>query len=60
MASNALVRLEMDDGKVEKEERYLGELRKRIRDVQQGPDGLVYVVTDEANGQLLRLSPARR
>lgn len=36
----------------------LTELRSRIREVQQGPDGLLYVLTDEENGSLLRLEPA--
>jgi glucose/arabinose dehydrogenase len=37
----------------------LTELRQRIRDVRQGPDGLVYVLTDEENGALIRLEPAQ-
>ena len=37
----------------------LTDLRQRIRDVRQGPDGLVYVLTDEDNGAVLRLEPAR-
>ena len=57
MAPGRLVRLTMKGGKVASEERYLGDLGQRIRDVQQGPDGLVYVVTDEDNGRLLRLRP---
>jgi aldose sugar dehydrogenase len=36
----------------------LRELRQRIRDVREGPDGLLYVLTDETNGVLLRLEPA--
>ncbi|MBZ5579818.1 MAG: PQQ-dependent sugar dehydrogenase [Acidobacteriia bacterium] len=36
----------------------LTEMRQRIRDVRQGPDGLVYVLTDEENGALIRLEPA--
>ena len=36
----------------------LAELRQRIRDVRQGPDGLLYVLTDEDDGALLRLEPA--
>jgi glucose/arabinose dehydrogenase len=59
MQPGALVRLVLQDGKVAKEERYRGELGARIRDVQQGPDGLVYVVTDEGAGRLLRVRPAR-
>jgi len=39
-------------------ESLLGDLRRRIRDVRQGPDGLLYVITDETDGALLRLSPA--
>jgi glucose/arabinose dehydrogenase len=38
-------------------ESLLGPLRQRIRDVRQGPDGLIYVLTDDQNGALLRLSP---
>jgi glucose/arabinose dehydrogenase len=37
----------------------LTDLRQRIRDVRQGPDGLVYVLTDEENGALIRLEPAQ-
>jgi glucose/arabinose dehydrogenase len=59
LASNALVRLTLENGRVTKEERYLGELGARIRDVQMGPDGLLYVLTDAGNGRLLRLTPAR-
>jgi aldose sugar dehydrogenase len=57
MQPGRLVRLTLENGKVAREERYLGDLDERIRDVQQGPDGLVYVVTDEDNGRLLRLRP---
>jgi aldose sugar dehydrogenase len=35
----------------------LGELNQRIREVQQGPDGLLYLLTDEEAGSLLRLEP---
>ena len=40
-------------------ESLLVELRQRIRDVRQGPDGLLYVLTDEKNGAVLRIEPAR-
>ncbi len=60
MTPGALVRLEMSNGQVTREERYLGEVNARIRDVQQGPDGLLYLVTDADNGQLLRVLPASR
>jgi aldose sugar dehydrogenase len=39
-------------------ERLLSELHQRIRDVREGPDGLLYVVTDEDDGALLRIEPA--
>jgi glucose/arabinose dehydrogenase len=38
-------------------ERLLGALHQRIRDVRQGPDGLLYVITDEDDGALLRIEP---
>ncbi|MCI0595582.1 MAG: PQQ-dependent sugar dehydrogenase [candidate division Zixibacteria bacterium] len=52
-----LVRLELKEGRVTKEERYLGYLHERIRDVRQGPDGLLYLLTDNPEGRILRLSP---
>jgi glucose/arabinose dehydrogenase len=57
MQPGALVRLVVENGKVTTEERYLGELGDRIRDVQQGPDGMLYVVTDEGDGRVLRVVP---
>ena len=39
-------------------ESLLGDLRQRIRDIRQGPDGLLYVLTDEKDGALLRIEPA--
>jgi aldose sugar dehydrogenase len=42
----------------QRREALLRELRQRVRDVKQGPDGLIYVLTEEANGALLRLEPA--
>ena len=36
----------------------LTELHQRIREVRQGPDGLLYLLTDEPNGALLKLEPA--
>ncbi len=38
-------------------ESLLVDLRQRIRDVKQGPDGLLYVITDEAAGAVLRIEP---
>jgi glucose/arabinose dehydrogenase len=53
-----LVRLTLDDGRVTGEERYLGDLGERIRDVRQGPDGQLYLLTDSRDGQILRVVPA--
>jgi glucose/arabinose dehydrogenase len=39
-------------------ESLLADLRHRIRDIRQGPDDLLYVLTDEADGALLRIEPA--
>lgn len=58
LAAQALVRLELDGAKVTHEERLLRELGLRIRDVAQGPEGNLYVVTDESDGMILKLSPA--
>ena len=41
-------------------ETILPELRQRIRDVRQGPDGLIYILTEESDGAVLRLEPARQ
>jgi glucose/arabinose dehydrogenase len=57
MVPGALVRLELQGGKVVKETRYLGDLRERIRDVQQAEDGSIYVITDSPKGRVLRLQP---
>ena len=60
LAGQALIRLQLEDGgKVVAEERLLGDRGARIRDVRQGPDGAVYVLTDSDDGMLLRLTPAR-
>ncbi|MEJ2453242.1 MAG: PQQ-dependent sugar dehydrogenase [Candidatus Thiodiazotropha sp.] len=53
-----LVRLELKDDKIVHEERLLQGKLGRIRDVRQGPDGLLYLLTDEDNGKLIRLLPA--
>jgi len=58
LAVPMLARLEMSDGKVVKEERLLEDMGERIRDVRQGPDGLLYLLTDSAEGRVLRLKAA--
>jgi glucose/arabinose dehydrogenase len=52
-----LVRLKLDGEKVVSEERLLKGVLGRIRDVRVGPDGLIYLLTDEAHGALVRLEP---
>jgi glucose/arabinose dehydrogenase len=53
-----LVRLRLDGEKVIAEERMLKNTVGRIRDVRSGPDGLIYLLTDESRGVLARLEPA--
>ncbi|WP_166223586.1 PQQ-dependent sugar dehydrogenase [Pseudomonas atagonensis] len=55
LVSQELIRLQFDGDKVVHEERLLGELKQRIRDVRQGPDGYLYVLTDEEKGSLYKL-----
>jgi len=50
-----LVRLVLDGSRVVAEERLLADLNARIRGVHEGPDGSLYVLTDGANGKILRL-----
>ena len=52
-----LVRIEMENEKAVAEERLFKNAFGRIRDVRQGPDGFIYLLTDERNGRLLRLRP---
>jgi glucose/arabinose dehydrogenase len=59
LAGAMLVRLEVNGEKVGTEERLLQNLRERIRDVRQGPDGALYVATDNANGRILRVAPGK-
>ena len=58
LSSQALVRLTLDGEEVKGEERI--PMGARIRDVRQAPDGSVYLLTDEENGKILRLSLADR
>ncbi len=59
LAGQMLVRLELDGEKVTKEERLLANLRERVRDVRQGPDGALWLLTDSGNGKLMRVTPAK-
>jgi aldose sugar dehydrogenase len=58
LAGQVLMRVTLDGNKVTGEERLLREISERIRDVRQGPDGLIYLLTDATNGRILRLRPA--
>lgn len=55
MAGTSLIRLDLDGDAIVGEERLLAERGERIRDVRVGPDGYVYVLTDDDNGKLLRI-----
>jgi glucose/arabinose dehydrogenase len=55
LVSSKLVRLQLENGKVTGEEWLLQDRGQRIRDVQQGPDGAIYVVTEAPDGELLRI-----
>jgi aldose sugar dehydrogenase len=57
LADRNLIRLTLDGDRIVGEERLLGDLGARIRDVRVGKDGSVYVLTDDDNGRLLRLQP---
>jgi glucose/arabinose dehydrogenase len=59
LVSQTLSRLEVDGDKVVKEERMLQGINDRIRDVRQGPDGAIYLLTDASKGRILRLAPAK-
>jgi glucose/arabinose dehydrogenase len=59
MKDTRLVRLVLENGKVTGEEHLLKDRGQRVRDVRQGPDGALYVVTDQDNGELWRIAPRR-
>ena len=58
LASESLVRLTFTNGAVSSEERF--DMDDRIRDVQQGADGLIYLITDSGSGRILRVRPRAR
>lgn len=55
LAKTCLIRLELEGDRIVAEERLLSERKERIRDVRVGPDGLLYLLTDDAGGKLLRV-----
>jgi glucose/arabinose dehydrogenase len=56
LVGRQVVRLSVDDKRVRSEEKLLLNTL-RFRDVEQGPDGALYLLTDEENGKLLKLTP---
>ena len=59
LITKGLVRLVFEGDRVVGEEHLLAERGRRVRDVRQGPDGALYVVTDESDGGLLKITPRR-
>ena len=57
LRAEALIRIELDGRNVVHQQRLLKALNERIRDVRQGPDGYLYLLTDNPDGRLLRLLP---
>ena len=59
LRDEALVRLVIENGRVVGEEHLLKDRDQRVRDVRQGPDGALYIVTDEDDGELWKIVPRR-
>jgi glucose/arabinose dehydrogenase len=59
LQSTNLVRLDISGEKVTGEERLLGQVNERMRDVTQGPDGALYLLTDNSKGRVLKVVPKK-
>jgi aldose sugar dehydrogenase len=59
LLTEEVIRIELDNGQVTSEEQLLSETIGRIRDVRQGPDGYVYLVTDHSDGGIYRIEPVK-
>ncbi|RMN86825.1 hypothetical protein ALQ51_03555 [Pseudomonas cannabina] len=59
LATEELIRLQFDGDKIVHEERLLKDMKQRIRDVRQGPDGYLYLLTDDDNGSVLKVGLAK-
>jgi aldose sugar dehydrogenase len=57
LVTKSVVRLTVEGNRVRGEEHLLGDRGQRVRDVRQGPDGALYVVTDQSNGELWKITP---
>jgi len=60
LKSRMLERLSVQDGRITQRHLLLPQLGQRVRDVRQGPDGWLYLLTDERNGQLMRVQLTAR
>jgi aldose sugar dehydrogenase len=58
LTARIVSRLELEGSRVLREERLFHDFGRRIRDVRQGPDGKLYLLTDESDGELIRVDPA--
>lgn len=59
LKDESVIVMQVNGDKVTEEARILGDRKQRIRDVRVGPDGYLYVLTDESDGELLKVSPQR-
>lgn len=59
LRGSVVARLDLDGERIMHEERMFGELNTRLRDIEQGPDGYLYLLTDERNGKLIQVKPAK-
>jgi glucose/arabinose dehydrogenase len=60
LSGSMLVRLQLNGNTVASEERLLQNLHERIRDVRQGPDGALWLLTDSSSGRILRVAPSSK
>ena len=60
LKDRSLVRVQLEGTRVVWQERLLGDLRERIRDVRNGPDGALWLLTDSNDGRVLRVTPANQ
>ena len=60
LVTTNIVRLDVSGEKVTGEERLLKDLKERIRDVDQGPDGAIYAITDSPTGRMIKLGPTKK
>jgi glucose/arabinose dehydrogenase len=59
LTPGGLVRLRLTNGRVTDESRYVIDSGERVRNVRQGPDGMIYLLTDSRRGRIIRLEPPR-